>query len=84
MSLLASLLSTNVILRVKPRLQEQVLCDKFYLAIFICFYVLSRLDKQSLCDKFYLFASVRPVYTTNFYLNRKQKIGDWDLWMTSK
>ena len=36
-----------------------------------------RPHEQVLCDKFYLFTSERSVYTTT-------KIGDWELWMTSK
>ena len=37
-----------------------------------------RLHEQFLCDKFYLFASVRIVYTSNFYLKTK----DWTLGST--
>ena len=59
---------------VKPSLHEQFLCDKLYLTIFICLGK-PRLHEQFLCDKFYLFASVRPVYTSNFYLKTK----DWRL-----
>ena len=37
-----------------------------------------RLHEQFLCDKFYLFASVRSVYMSNFYLKTK----DWRLGST--
>ena len=56
--------------KVKLRLQEQFLCYKIYWRIFIC-WIKPRLHEQFLCDKFYLFASVRPVYTSNFYLKTK-------------
>ena len=62
----------------KPSLHEQFLCDNFYLTIFIC-RSKPRLHKQFLCDMFYIFASLRPVWTSNFYLKTKHwRLGSMD------
>ena len=60
--------------KLRLRLDEQFLCDKFYLTIFICWGKL-RLQKQFLWTSFIKFASERPVYTSNLYLKTK----DWRL-----
>ena len=62
----------------KPRLNEQFLCDKLYLPIFICWaispvYTSNFFVTSCICQ--FLFAGVSPVYTNNFYFITK----DWRL-----